>query len=178
MRIMFLALILALPGAVTPIEAEESTDFGLSIQDRVARFELWNTCGQINLLVESLRDWEIERGLTTEDIATTVRSRLRAARLYGTSGVTSGPYGIVPTLYVNVSASPRGLAFHVRLEFKKQVFDPISGQENLATTWIIGSTGQGDAGYILSWVSRLTDRFIDEYLRVNEPACSRSPIDP
>ena len=178
MRIMFLALTVVLLGAATPIGAEESADFEFSTQDRIDLFQLWNACGQINLLVETLRDVEIERGLTTEDLATTVRSRLRAARLYGTSGVTSGPYGIVPALYVNVSAVSGVRAFHVRLEFKKQVFDPISGQENLAATWDIGSTGQGGAGYILSWVSRLTDRFIDAYLRVNEPACSRSPIDP
>ena len=171
MRIMFLALILALLGAVTSVGAEESADFGLSIQDREDRFMLWNTCGQINLIVEQLDDQEIEMGLTTEDIATTVRSRLRAARLYGTSG-------IVPVLYMNVTAVSRGLAFHIRLEFKKLVFEPISGQENIAATWDIGSTGRGGAGYILSSVSQLTDRFIDEYLRVNEPACSRSPIDP
>ena len=173
MWIVFLALTLALLGAVTPIGAEESEDFVLSVQDRLDRFQLWNACEPINLLVEQLREVEIERGLTTEDIATTVRSRLRAARLYGTSGVIPGPY-----LYVNFSAVQRVRAFSVSLEFKKPVVDLISGQENRATTWDIRLTGQGDAGDILSSVSRLMDRFIDAYLRVNELACSRSPIDP
>ena len=173
MQILFLALILVLLGAVTPIEAEESGDFMLSVQDRRDRFQLWNACEPINLLVEQLREVEIERGLTTEDIATTVRSRLRAARLYGTSGFTPGPY-----LYVNFGAVERVPAFSLSLEFRKPVVDLISGQESRATTWDIKLTGQGDAGYILSWVSRLMDRFIDAYLRVNGLACSHSPLDP
>ena len=50
--------------------------------------------------------------------------------------------------------------------------------KGLAATWDRGVVGQGGGAYILSSVSRLTDKFIDEYLRVNESACSRSPIDP
>ena len=32
-------------------------------------------------------------------------------------------------------------------------------------------TNGGDPGYVLSLVSQYTDKFIDEYLRVNEDAC-------
>ena len=170
MKIVVLALTLALLGAVTPIGAEESADFGLFIEDSVDRFQLWNTCGQIGLLVENLRDEAIERGLREEDIATTVRSRLRGARLYGTISI--------PILYVNVYTLSRGIAFDIGFNFRKMVFDPISGKSGVATTWERGTVGLGYAAYILSVVSQLTDEFIDEYLRVNEPACSRSPIGP
>ena len=79
MQIVFMAL--ALLGVVTPIGAEESEDFGRSIQDGIDRFQLWNACGPINLLVESPSYDAGNMGLTREAIATTVRSRLRSARL-------------------------------------------------------------------------------------------------
>lgn len=113
-------------------------------------------------------------GLTREAIVTTVRSRLRAARLYSSSGSVLNPF-----LYVNVNTVPGGTGFNVDLHFQKRVSDPISGRDGIAATWHKSITGQSrDVGYILSGVSRLTDMFIDEYLGVNEPACSRSPIDP
>jgi len=150
-------VVVALLIAATPIYADEI-------------FQLGNVCEPIDLLVEGLPYDAAEIDLTREAIITTVRSRLRAARLYRTGG-------IIPVLYVNVNV--QGIAFSVSLEFKKMVFDPISGMEGVGTTWDKGITGQGrNADYILSTVSLLTDMFIDEYLRVNEPHCPRSPIDP
>ena len=181
------SVFVALLVAATPIGAEESEDFerflqdGIDrlVQDGVERFQLWNVCGPITLLIESMHYDAVKIGLTHEAITTTVRSRLRAARLYGGSEITPGPYGITPALHVHVTTVPGGVGFSVAFKFNKQVSDPISGQTNLATTWDKGAAGQSmDVGYILSWVSRLTDEFIDEYLRVNEPACSHSPIDP
>ncbi len=45
--------------------------------------------------------------------------------------------------------------------------------ENTATTWGVGSTGthSRNPNFILSSVSQHTDKFIDEYLRVNADAC-------
>ena len=42
-----------------------------------------------------------------------------------------------------------------------------------STTWRIGTYGThgGDAGYILQALSEKLDKFILEYLRVNESAC-------
>lgn len=194
MGIVFLALIVAILGAATPIHADDTTEDDWSelaeelaeklgrlasqaqAIDRIDRFKLWNACEPINLLVEWLDDEDVRMGLTHEAITTTVRSRLRAARLYGTNEITDPS----PTLYVNVNSVGGTRAFSVKLDFQKQVSDPISGHNGSATTWSKALTGQhgGDAGYILSGASQLTDMFIDEYLRVNESACPRSPLDP
>ena len=161
MRIVLPALLLALLRAATPIDAEEVSSLDL--------FKLRNDCKPIYLAVEEVDEDSAGMGLTRDSITTTVRSRLRAARLYDSE---IGSY-----LYVRVGTV--GRAFTVILEFKKLLFDPISGRENAAATWDTSRIGEGwDAGYILSWVSQMTDEFIDEYLRVNEPACSRSPLDP
>ena len=156
-------LVLAL-AATTPVGAEESEDFGRSVRDEIDRFDLWNACEPIYLLIEGLGDGAVKSGLTHEAITTTVRSRLRAARLYRGSRRS-------PHLYVNVNALSGGRAFNVFVGFNKPFFDRISGRAGSATTWDTRMVGQGDAAYILSLVSQLTDKFIDEYLRVNDSAC-------
>ena len=144
-----------------------TTPIGVEDVSSMDRFELWNVCQPIDLLVEHLGDDAVKMGLTREAIATTVRSRLRATRLYRRS---SRPY---PYLYVKVDtlSGGGGTAVNVSLEFTKQVLDRISGHHGAASTWDTGAVGWADAASILSTVSQLTDKFIDEYLRVNESAC-------
>ena len=127
------------------------------------RFELANACEPIALIVEDLGREERAMGLTQAAIVTTVRSRLRAARLYE---IRPGPFLYV---YVNVFGS----AFSVRVAFNKVLFDSISGLKFPATTWQDSATGEGReaADLILSWIRQSTDRFLDAYLRVNAPAC-------
>lgn len=136
------------------------------------RFELWNGCGTVQLVVEQLSDNAEKIGLRKEDIETAVRSRLRGARIYAESAHAY--------LYVNVNVV--GRAYSVRFEFlrrvrvllpfwvKRERMDFLAG---LAPTWDRGSAGtHGDAsGFILSGVAQHTDEFIDEYLRVNAGSC-------
>ena len=63
----------------------------------------------------------------------------------------------------------------VELEYNKWVFDPLSGEEAYAATWDTGGTGThaGNSGFILSTVSGQPDKFLVEYLRVNEAACGK-----
>ena len=168
MRIMFLVLVVALVTTVTSISAQYTEN------ELIDHFQLWHACQPVPLRVEPMKDAAVEMGLTREAIATTVRSRLRAARLYSSEDVTPGQ----PYLYVSVTTVRR--VFDVNIYFFRWLSDPITGVESFATTWIRGMVGHhgGDAGYVLSAVSRKTDEFIDAYLRVNESACSRSPIDP
>ena len=167
-------VVVALLIALTPIYADDTTeDFRSELAEALnGLFELGNECKPINLAVEEVGSRGIAMGLTKEAITTTVRSRLRAARLYRSG---SGPY-----LYVNVNILPGATAFSVTFEFRKLLSDPkLSGLEGFATTWDRAMVGQTmNVGYIFSWISQLTDEFIDDYLRVNESACSRSPIDP
>ena len=135
--------------------AENVTDYD--------RFRLWNNCQPMDLIVGSLSEDEEQIGLTKEKIAISVRSRLRATRLYDMSAL--------PFLYVNVQVV--GRAFSSFVEYNKIVTDHATGEENAAATWTTYGTGThvGDPSYILSATAEHMDRFIDEYLRVNEDAC-------
>ena len=162
-----MALLKALPGAMrgpvmavllfigTSVLAEEVSDLD--------RFQLWNDCRAMNLVVEGLNQDAAEIGLTREAIETAVRSRLRAARLYDADARS----------YLYVQVTVVGGGYNVNVEYKKVVVDPASGQSHYATTWDVGGTGTHgrDGNYILTSTSQDMDRFLDEYLRVNADAC-------
>ncbi len=157
MRRSIAALALAL--VVASASAEEVSDND--------RFKLWNACRPMDLLVEHLGQDAADIGLTRDDIQTAVRSRLRAARLYDADASILQPY-----LYVNVNVV--GHAHSISFRYKKEVRDPRTDLSREAVTWQLGGLGthySGDKNYILNFVSRHTDRFIDEYLRVNADAC-------
>ena len=129
------------------------------------RFRLFADCGPMGLVVEELNEDATKIGLTKESIQAAAESRLRSARLYNTNG---DPY-----LSIQVNVAGRG--FSVRLEFRKWVSDPLSGEEAYAATWKNGATGiaASGSGFILSTISQYLDRFLVEFLRVNEAACEK-----
>ncbi len=142
---------------VIPVsQAEEVSDYG--------KFRLWNDCEPIDLVVERLHDDAGEIGLTEERIQTTVESRLRGARIY-TEDKTY--------LYVNVAVVGRSFSIGLSLNFLVYREANSGILQGVASTWESGFTGThgGDAGYILQSVAEHTDRFINEYLRVNAEAC-------
>lgn len=65
-------------------------------------------------------------------------------------------------------------AFNITLEFHKPVFDYRSKIPFAAETWDAGFIGNhgGVASYILAVLSELLDKFLVEFLRVNESACN------
>ena len=133
-------------------------------------FALWNECAPIRLIVESLSSTDAaDIDLTEERIQTLAESRLRAARLYDAA---ARPYLYV-RVGVLVSENRSGGAYSIGIFFKKYLGDGVSEQSGLAATWETGNYGThgGDAGYIMQIVSEYLDRFILEYLRVNETAC-------
>ena len=135
----------------------------------IERFQLFNECAPIDLIVEGLPDAAANIDLTEERIQTLAESRLRAARMYDPSAVGY--------LYVRVGVTTpggrRNGAYTAEVSFKKRLYDSASNQSGIATTWDTGGYGThgGDAGYILQSVSEYLDRFILEYLRANESAC-------
>ena len=154
-RIAFLTLALI---AVSPASGQV-TDYD--------KFQLWNDCLPIRLIIETLPDDATKIELTVERIATVVRSRLRAARLYDQEEIAA--------LYVNINIV--GGAFSHRIELKKRVIDNATSLIYFAKTWhtaVTGTHGGGAnaANYILSSLAEDIDMFIDEYLRVNDEACS------
>ena len=77
-----------------------------------------------------------------------------------------------PSFYVNVHVGER--VFVLALKYRKGVYDPISTESGYATTWELGGAGthgRDGAAYILSGLAGYMDRFLVEYLRVNESAC-------
>lgn len=142
------------------------------------RFDLWNGCRPVGLVVEDLPDDAGKIGLRKEDIEIAVRARLRSARIYEEGE------GAPSFLYVDVSVVSH--AVNVQVEFKRHVevllpgvkpkgMEPLTGY---ASGWQLGQLWVGvyssvESGHILSSVARHTDKFIDKFLRVNADACRR-----
>ena len=144
------------------------------VQESFGRFKLFNNCETMFLLVGVADDNEHVKnvGLTKERVQFAVESRLRGARLFR-SGFGS------PVLEVNVDVV--GSAFFIHIRYNKTLFDPVSDRTGFAPTWEIssfGTHGQTRAEFILSSLSGILDKFLTEYLRVNESACTGSPQPP
>lgn len=155
-----------LPLAALALLFSASGAAGESVEERSQRFQLFADCRPMRLLVEYLPPDASKIGLTREAIQAAAESRLRSARLY--RSIRLAPY-----LYINVNVFRR--SFNIRLAFKKKVHDPLSGITGIAVTWNAGSTGThgGSASYILSALSQHMDKFLVEFLRVNEKACEK-----
>ena len=153
--------LLAVAMATAPVQ--DVTDFD--------RFRLFNNCESMFLLVESLGDDAADIGLTKERLQVAAESRLRGARLFTLD--RNRPY-----LYVNVNVSSR--AFSTSLVYTKNMRDLATGITGAASAWERGLTGTHgkDAEYVVSSLSVLLDKFLTEYLRVNESACTESPQRP
>ena len=106
-------------------------------------------------------------------------SRLRAAHLEPDRGAfreflsrdyVKHPGAGFPGLTVSVAVD--GAAFHVSVEFRKNVTDAF-GAASSAATWSRGTTGThgGEAAAIVRVLGERLDRFVSAYLRVNEVAC-------
>ena len=135
--------------------------------DHVERFDLFNDCRPIFLLVETLPKEAAVIGLTADSLAMAARSRLRSARLY--TDERSAAY-----LYINVNVV--GAAFSATLDFNKSVYDPISALTGYATTWNAGGAGTHgkNAAYVRNVVAGYVDEFLDAFLRVNQAACANA----
>ena len=147
--------------ATTSVQAQDSR---AELEREISRFQLYTACSPVYLLVEGLPPDAAEIGLTEDAISTTIRSRLRAARIY-----TAEMEGL--RLYVNVNVV--GPAFSYGLELDRVLLDSEHGTRGLATTWDRGGVGTHgkDPGYILQSLGQVIDIFIDEYLAVNESTC-------
>ena len=139
------------------------------VSEFMDRFRLGNGCLPVPLVVEGLDKDATRIGLTGKAITITVRSRLRAARIYTEKRGA-------PQLHVAVSMA--GPAYHVAVSLRKLVHDPGTRSFNVTPTWWIRYIGPhgNDAGAVLLRVWQLADEFIDEYLRVNALACKSEKL--
>ena len=81
---------------------------------------------------------------------------------------------------LGVDVSVVGLAFETDVDLLRSLWNPYTETWRRVTTWEGGRFGThgGDAGFIMQGVSEDMDRFIGDYLRVNEAACSRAVLGP
>ena len=139
------------------------------------RFELYTACQPVRLVVENLSPDASDIGLTKSDIITTIRSRLRGARIY-----SADPNGY-PYLYVhvsnlrisNVEGINMGGAYNIEVSLNKIVADLETELIYPTQTWqrgMIGYHGRYNNN-IRQVIGEYIDLFIDEYLAVNESAC-------
>ena len=129
------------------------------------RFDLWNGCHPMALFVAPLDGDDHARkiGLTTGMVTAAVRGRPHAASLFDRTAPT----------WLDVAVTVVGAAFSVNLQYLKPFHDRLSDEWGWAVTWQTRASGLHgrDADYVLSSVARHTDRFIDEFRRVNGEAC-------
>lgn len=133
------------------------------------RFRLWNKCTPLRIATSEYSKEANKMGLTEKAILSAVRSRLRAARIYTDKEVHPPSF-----LAVKVTIGEGGI-FNVAVELNKYLQDDFNEISDYwrAVTWQTSSFGThgGSASYVLSVLSQKMDTFIDEYLRVNAPAC-------
>ena len=128
------------------------------------RFELFNNCRAMGVVVGFSDDDDAPLGLTEDRISTMAESRLRAARLYDVDAGT----------WLSVNVNIVSLSYSRSMGYFKPVRDVPSGEAGFAVTWRDrGGTGThgGSADFILGALSEYIDTFIRKYRRVNETAC-------
>ena len=137
------------------------------------RFQLFNSCKPLATNVGFNTAWvpsdgkviEMPFPLTEEEIQVTVESRLRSARLYDA--------GEDADAELNVVVSVVNSDFKASLAYSRYLQNSAGFSDWMKTWWIEREATHGNysSGYILSKVSKLSDTFVAEYLRVNESAC-------
>lgn len=98
-------------------------------------------------------------GYHDDAIRALVENKLRQYGLYDPSGDS--------TLRLLVSSSGH------RLEYRKTLYDPLSGHTSTAITWLAAeNTSFDDLGGLLREITFSVNLFLSDYLRVNEKACA------
>ena len=133
------------------------------------RFELFNACRPMMLVVEVVPS-DAQTVDLPERVQLAVESRLRSARLYTESWEKAN------FVHLSIGINVLGPAYGIDVKYWKWVTDPVNNSNGRATTWSISGTGRLGArdrapAFIIQNLSRHLDKFLAEYLRVNESAC-------
>ena len=178
-KVRTVALLTAFLLLTAPAAAEEVT--------KMDRYQLWNDCNPI-LLKHLVSEGAADFGLDENAVEQTARSRLRAARIYDTDTVVPKPVLVVeikmlPPVRADMGALEKFMAKHgafveVRVSLLKPVIDVASREQSFANTWSSYSFNKFDKHSLATASPRLhftlskhLDKFIDEYMRVNESDC-------
>ena len=141
--------------------AEEGPKELLDWIEKTERFALFTECQPLNIrvLIDDASTFNVDRQVQLHSILV---SRLRERQLYQ----QGGKGGL--TLQV-IIADEDGV---IGLGYAKSFYDPLTAYIDEGITWFQFYLLEGTTDRILTrralW---LLNRFIDDYLRVNEPAC-------
>lgn len=161
----------------------------------IDKFQLWNYCKPIGFEIAALSQEAEEIGVTEEKITNTVLSRLRGARIYNqnSSADVLGVHIYVLNLAFTVDIKLQTWLTKdatVKIIGEEPIFDNYQNVSEwlaafeahnitepffgYATIWESGSIGThgNNSGFIIQSLAQHTDKFINEYLRVNADACN------
>ena len=138
---------------------------GRVLSKRSRQFQLFAYCSPMQLSVDLFGGGAEKMGLTKESIQAAAESRLRAARLFDDKSVS--PYALEISIGTGLDA------YNIALNYRKALYDTSLGGRYKAVTWHGGSFGihGGQPSNIVSYLSGHLDKFLVEYLRVNDEAC-------
>ena len=134
--------------------------------EEIKRFQLFNNCQPICLTVHTLPDYVVKLGLTLGTIQNAAESRLRSASLHDNRPLNS-------CLDIRVAVVEQIVIATV--EFRKRILDRFTDYSGLALTWRTGVfvRHENRPELIMSHITRLMDKFLVEFLRVNDEACRK-----
>ena len=156
------------------ISHAEALEAGLiSISEADDLFRLWNDCRPVGFSVHlPVTDAATRIGLTKEAVEIAVRSRLRSARIFKEHASPQSLEEQHGLLVVQVQMGRNIFLWSAR--FQKLMQDSATELVTWTYTgWMRSSFGghNDDRNFILAAIAPGVDAFIDDYLRVNEPAC-------
>ena len=125
---------------------------------RSSRYQLFTECAPVKL-----SRFGVTAAFTgTAGVREMAESRLRAARIWGGREDDDGEADPL-ILHIDYGST--------RATFRKEVWDPLSGEFYISEVWTRVLLGADLEAEESQRASTLTDRFILNYLRVNEEAC-------
>ena len=138
-------------------------------QKQVSKFQLFNDCLPVGILVSVSQNDSSSVKLTEQDASDVAELRLRSAGIYGgkdrpaSLGLGNG--------YLAIRVDTVGDAFAVGLGFQRAVLR--TPEIGIAITWRSAALGtySADKKFILGFLRDLVDKFALDYLRANEEAC-------
>ena len=161
--IRFVLVVTCVTGSALPAlaQAVQAAEFGTGL--KVADYKT------LGLLIEDLPDGAREIGLTRNRLRTRLELRFRQAGLVPlvpSPSTAFGPYLYVQVLVINS-------AYTIHLSFLRRVSFLETGREYTvvsAKVWWNGSLGShgGSSEYIVADLDLLLDKFLNEYLKVNQ----------
>ncbi|MYA33279.1 MAG: hypothetical protein F4164_06370 [Gemmatimonadales bacterium] len=156
-----------LPAVLQGQEYAPSEDERVLIREN---FSLFTDCASL-WFMPTVSDPDDELGLSLDRVRTLVRSRLRAAGIYQ----DADPEHATASRILWVRVTVIGRAWKIRMHISTFFPDPLTDRQLVLEIWSHENFGThgGDPGFVLGLLSEGVDEFIDEYLRVNEEACSQ-----